>query len=227
MGGAYHDSQRQLASAARALETGKVSNEEAEAYALIGTLNEGVPPAPYVPRAVVHQTSHRDKYPSDNIQIYPACVPRKVSKGEWKKQTTQEAFENEWNRLRNMPWPNGKGKGTWDESKVRNASEVRAEATKSNKTVHFSRICELLYEKGSELNEGDPLRKSKGRAVLLGNNIFDQKFDWAEFQELSSAPPSMEAARACDALGLFPGYTQKRSDAISAYTQAFLKAPTT
>ena len=67
----------------------------------------------------------------------------------------------------------------------------------------------------------------KGRAVLLGNQIFDQAFDWAEFQELSSSPPSMEAARAADALGLFPRYVQKQSDAISAYTQAFLKGPET
>ena len=57
--------------------------------------------------------------------------------------------------------------------------------------------------------------------------MFDQSFDWAEFQELGSAPPSMEAARAADALGLFPGYCQKQSDAISAYTQAFLKGKKT
>ncbi len=73
----------------------------------------------------------------------------------------------------------------------------------------------------------DVLRKMKGRAVLLGNQIFDQAFDWAEFQELSSSPPSMEAARAADALGLFPGYTQKQSDAISDYTQVFRKGPET
>ena len=37
----------------------------------------------------------------------------------------------------------------------------------------------------------------------------------------------MEAARAADALGLFEGYCQTQSDAISAYTQAFLKGPST
>ncbi len=44
--------------------------------------------------------------------------------------------------------------------------------------------------------------------MLLGNNVYDQNFDWAEFQELGSAPPAMEAARAADALSLFPGYRQ-------------------
>ena len=37
----------------------------------------------------------------------------------------------------------------------------------------------------------------------------------------------MEATRCADALSLFPGYAQKQSDAISAYTQAFLKGKTT
>ena len=126
-----------------------------------------------------------------------------------------------------MPWPDRKGKGTWDETRVREASSVRADAKAKNKTVHFSRIAELLYEKGSELDKSDPDRKMKGRAVLLGNNIFDQSFDWAEFQEVGSAPPSMEAARVGDALSLFPGYVQKQSDATSAYTQAFLKGTET
>ena len=46
----------------------------------------------------------------------------------------------------------------------------------------------------------------KSRAVLLGNIVKDEAFDWAQFQELGSGPPSMEAARAVDAMGLFPWY---------------------
>ena len=155
-------------------------------------------------------------------------MARKVPRSEWVKDKCRKALDKEWNRLRDMPWPDGKGKGTWNENKVVEAAEVRKRANKPGaKPVHFSRICELLYEKNAELEEDDELRKMKGRAVLLGNQIFDQGFDWAEFQELSSSPPSMEAARAADALGLFPGYIQTQSDAISAYTQAFLKGPET
>ena len=62
---------------------------------------------------------------------------------------------------------------------------------------------------------------------MLGNNVFDQHFDWAQFNDLGSAPPLMEAARVVDALSLFPGYVAKDSDAVSAYTQAFLKGPKT
>ena len=93
--------------------------------------------------------------------------------------------------------------------------------------MHFTRICELLYEKNSELPENSEQRKMKGRCVVLGNNVFDQHFDWAQFNDLGSAPPLMEAARAVDALSLFPGYCGKDSDAVSAYTQAFLKGPKT
>ena len=139
----------------------------------------------------------------------------------------QKALDAEWDRLRTMPWPDGKGRGTWDESKVEEAKTVRDRAKKKGETVHFSRICQLLYEKHSELDINDELRKMKGRAVLLGNNVFGQAFDWAEFQELSSSPPSMEAARCADALGLFAGYCQTQSDAISAYTQAFLRGAKT
>ncbi len=46
-----------------------------------------------------------------------------------------------------MPWPDGTGFGTWHESRAKEAKEVRD----SGEYVHFSRIGELLYEKGSEL----------------------------------------------------------------------------
>ena len=40
----------------------------------------------------------------------------------------------------------------------------------------------------------------KGRAVLRGDNVKDQDFSWAELCELGSSPPSMEAAKALDAM---------------------------
>ena len=62
----------------------------------------------------------------------------------------------------------------------------------------------------------------KGRAVLLGDNVKDQDFSWAELCELGSSPPTMEAAKALDAYGSLPGYTVKTGDARGAYTQALL-----
>ncbi len=47
------------------------------------------------------------------------------------------------------------------------------------------------------------------------------------FQDVSSSPTTMPAARACDAYGLFKGHDLQQADAKSAYTQAKLKGPDT
>ena len=100
---------------------------------------------------------------------------------------------------------------------------MRAKARQDGKTVRFGRICELCHVKGSELADGDPEKKMKGRAVLLGDNVKYQDFNWAEFCELGSSPPSIEAAKALDAMGSLRGYTVKPGDARGAYTQSLLK----
>ena len=76
------------------------------------------------------------------------------------------------------------------------------DARQEGKMAHFGSIAELCFEKGSELDEGDPNRKYKGRHVFLGDQVKDQNFDWAEFEQLGSSPPSFEAAKAVDALSL-------------------------
>jgi hypothetical protein len=62
----------------------------------------------------------------------------------------------------------------------------------------------------------------KGRAVFQGNDVRDQNWDAAMFQELSSCPATMEAAKAADAYGLAPGHTLEQADAEQAYTQSRL-----
>ena len=55
--------------------------------------------------------------------------------------------------------------------------------------------------------------------MFLGDNVRDEYFDYAVFEELGSSPPSMEAARAIDALSMFIGYDsyeETQADAISA-----------
>ena len=63
----------------------------------------------------------------------------------------------------------------------------------------------------------------KGRAVLLEDSVKGQDFNWAELFELGSSPPSMEAAKALDAMGSLPGYAVKTGGARGAYTQSLLK----
>ena len=146
--GAYHDSQRQLASAARELLSGRVGEGDAALYALEGEANESA--APFVPRVHASQAGHWKHEPDVNLEIYPACVARKVPKGEWARPRCRTALDAEWERLRTMPWPDGKGSGTWDESRVEEAAVARKRARDKGKDAHFSRICELLYDKHSE-----------------------------------------------------------------------------
>ena len=66
--------------------------------------------------------------------------------------------------------------------------------------MHFGQVAELCFQKGSELDDGDPLKVYKGRHAFLGDQGEDQYFDYAIFRDLGSAPPTMEAGRAVDAL---------------------------
>ena len=81
----------------------------------------------------------------------------------------------------------------------------------------------MCHEEGSDLADGNPEHKMKGRAVLLGENVKALGFNWAEFCELGSSPPSMEAAKALDAVGSLPGCVVKTGDARGAFTQSLLK----
>ena len=86
---------------------------------------------------------------------------------------------------------------------------MRAKARQDGNIVNFGRIFELCHEKGSELEDGDPEKKMKGRSVLLGDNVKGQDFNGAEVLELGSSPPTIESARALDAMGSLPGYRVK------------------
>ncbi len=55
----------------------------------------------------------------------------------------------------------------------------------------------------------------------------DQDYSWAEVFELGPGPPSMEAAKALDAMGSLPGYKVKTGDARGAYTQSLLRGAET
>ena len=121
------------------------------------------------------------------------------------------------------PDPNDKGIGVWDETKVVEYDDVIKRCRLQRVAATFARIAELCTEKNSELPRAHPSRKFKGRAVYLGHNVRNQRFEWAVFQELGSNPPSMEAAKFLDAISCAKGYVCKAGDATSAYTQAYLK----
>ena len=90
------------------------------------------------------------------------------------------------------------------------------------KTVHMGRIFGIMVEKNYELAIDDPKRKFKYRVVFQGNQVHTQNFEVAMFQDLGSSPASMEAGKAVQAFGLFPGHDIQQADAEQAYIQAEL-----
>jgi len=171
-----------------------------------------VPAMPTVPV----RNCHRVKA-ADGIFPFPAMVARPVSRQEVAKlPAAQAALQKEWDRLR--------AAGCWDETKVREWSDVASEARKTGKIAHMGRVFALCVEKGSELPAGDPGRKFKGRVVFQGNNVRDQSWDTAMFQDLGSSLASMEASKAADAYGLFCGRVIEQADAAQAYIQPSFRA---
>jgi hypothetical protein len=175
--------------------------------------------------ATLDDEVHREKT-APYMPTFPSCIARKVPRNEYSKNPkAKAAMDAEWNKLRTLKRPDLKDKrtGAWYEGGVREAAAVRAEARHATITTHFGRIVELCTEKGSELATNDPLRKMKGRAVFLGDNVRDENFNWAEFADLGSSPPTMEASKALDAMGSLEGYNVKTGDARGAYTQSYLR----
>ena len=78
-------------------------------------------------------------------------------------------------------------------------------------------------EKNYELPPEHPSRKFKGRVVFQGNRVVNQNWEAAVFQDLGSAPATMDASRAADCFGASPGYCTEIADAEQAYIQAELR----
>ena len=167
-----------------------------------------------MPVLVGHEWSHRDRRQAKEL-LFSACVARTVNKAEVRTNTkAQQALLKEWDKLRVA--------NTWDVKRVQEWSEVSAAARKGGESVHVGLIFEICVEKGSELNESDLARKYKGRVVFMGNEVRDQNFDYAIFDELSSAPASMAAAKAADAYGVCESHVVQQADAEQAYIQSKL-----
>ena len=58
--------------------------------------------------------------------------------------------------------------------------------------------------------------------MFLGNQVTNQFYESASFQDLGNSPATMEAARFADCIGCAPEHTVQIADAIQAYVQADL-----
>ena len=129
-----------------------------------------------------------------------------MSKGDAKKMpAAMEAMRQEFSRLSGRCWIEADRRGNQD---------VIREAKLKGEEIHFSMVHGIIGEKGYELPAGDPRRKYKGRAVLLGDRVFNQDYETATFADLGSAPTTLEGGRIVDAYGCAPGNESQASDAI-------------
>ena len=109
----------------------------------------------------------------------------------------------------------------WNEKNVREWDDVAAEALKFKKEVQFGYLFGICVEKGSELPKflpdgktRNPGRKFKGRVVFQGNRVVNQSWEAAVFQDLGNSPATMDASRAADCYGCFPGNKTEIADAV-------------
>ena len=147
-------------------------------------------PVPAMPVCQLNPQTHRVKCVRLSLQsgerAANTLVARPVGKKEIKANPkAQQALDIEWEKLVK--------KNAWKYETVSEWKTISEKAKKSGKKVHVGRVFEICVEKGSELPEGDKLRKFKGRTVFQGNNVKDENADVALFSELGSSPATMEA----------------------------------
>ena len=82
---------------------------------------------------------------------------------------------------------------------------------------------EFVLEKNSELPNGHPNKKYKGRVVFLGNRVSNQDFEAAIFADLGNAPANLESGRLADCYGACPGNASENADGVQAYLQARMR----
>ena len=92
-------------------------------------------------------------------------------------------------------------------TKVRNKSEVIAEARNKGHTVHFASLMELCHLKNSELEP--QFQEYKGRVVLRGDIVKVDSGSYAVFTEQGSSASQMTAAKVMDVKSRLPRCEQQ------------------
>ena len=175
-----------------------------------------IPAMPFAAKS--KEVPHRPKIVAFNSHSWitmNACVARPVGKKELlQSKGAQASMKAKWGSLRS--------KVVWDETNVREWSDVAKGAQDAGVEVNFGYLFGICVEKNSELPLGHPKRKFKGRVVFQGNRVTNQNWEAAIFQDLGSCPATMEAFKTADFYGLIPGHAVEIADAEQAYIQALL-----
>ncbi len=131
-----------------------------------------------------------------------------------------EAYWKEWNNL--------EAKTFWDLDSLCEWDTVASDARANDTEVHFGFLFGIVVEKGSEYPEGDPRRCWKYRVVFRGNDVKDQDWNVALFQEMASTPTTLEASRYSDFYSLMdPDHSSEGRDVQQTYLQAELSGSPT
>ena len=170
---------------------------------------------PSMPCVTSERIQHREKA-AKVVRFFDALVSRPVGRKEMLTNPDALAsMKKEWSGLIDQ--------GVFDLGAVREYDAVAKEAKAKGEEIHMARAHGICVEKHSQLPVGDPKRKFKGRGVLLGNQVKNQSFEAAMFQDLGNSPASFEASRWADFLGCHDGWDVQMADAIQAYIQATLR----
>ena len=170
---------------------------------------------PSMPCVNSERIQHREKAVKV-VRFFDALVSRPVGRKEMLTNPDALAsMKKEWSGLIDQ--------GVFDLGAVREYDAVAREAKAKGEEIHMARAHGICVEKHSQLPVGDPKRKFKGRGVLLGNQVKNQSFEAAMFQDLGNSPASFEASRWADFLGCHDGWDVQMADAVQAYIQATLR----
>ena len=129
------------------------------------------------------------------------------------------AVDKEWHKLEkgHLPPKQQSEQGAWDLSRVRPKEDVKQEAARLGKVVHFGALLTLCHQKHAELAEA--LRSYKGRIVFRGDCVKTNKGEYAVFSEQGTSANQAASTKIVDATAHAPGCIGEDSDAMSAYTQ--------
>ena len=126
-----------------------------------------------------------------------------------------------------IEWKDLESRQVWKWEELIDWHAVRKEAVAKGEEAHLGFLFGLMVENGSEFPEGDPRRYFKYRVVFRGNDVKDQNWDVALFQEMATTPTTLEASRYSDLLACFPGNSVEGRNVQQAYLQAEMEGTPT
>ncbi len=111
----------------------------------------------------------------------------------------------------------------WDDA----VKKARRDRDPEMREIHFGHLFGIMVEKGSEYEDGDERKYFKYRVVFQGNNVKDQDWEVAFFNEMASTPATLDSSRIGDMYACLPDHTVQGRDVEQAYLQAKLEGTPT